>query len=298
MEHVLTLIAGSPDPHLNALAADAREKLRSAGARVAEPDFLASDIACDLLFVDLEPAAAEAAAREVVGDAPIDHVVQPTAGRRKKLMIADMDSTIVNVETLDELAAHAGVKDKVKSITERAMRGEIDFRGALRERVAMLAGLPATALQETFDHAVGLNPGAETLMATLRAAGVFTALVSGGFTFFTDRIRARLGFDDAQANVLDIVDGHLTGRVREPIINRDGKRTALVELCIRHEFDFSEAIAVGDGANDLPMLQTAGMGVAYHAKPLVAAGAKARIDHGDLTALLYLQGYRPEEFRQ
>lgn len=298
MEHVLTLIAGSPDPHLNALATDVRETLRAAGACVAEPDILASDIACDLPFVDLDPAAAEAAARETVATAPIDLVVQPTAGRRKKLLIADMDSTIVTVETLDELAAHAGVKHAVERITDRAMRGEIDFRDALRERVAMLADLPATALQETFDQAVRLTPGAETLLATMRAVGAFTALVSGGFTFFTDRIRAQLGFDDAQANALDIVDGRLTGRVKGPIINRDGKRTALVELCVRHELQFSQSIAVGDGANDLPMLQTAGMGVAFHAKPVVAAGARARIDHGDLTALLYLQGYRLDEFRQ
>jgi phosphoserine phosphatase len=229
---------------------------------------------------------------------PVDHCLTPNDGvRRKRLLIADMDSTIIGCECLDELADFAGVKPQVSAITERAMRGEIGFEGALRERVAMLAGLPASDLQRCYDERVRLNPGARTLVTTMAAHGARCVLVSGGFDFFTRRVAAAAAFQAEHANHLVEADGHLTGEVREPILGREAKLAALREESAVLGLDASAALAVGDGANDLAMIEAAGLGVAYRAKPVVAARADARVDHADLTALLYFQGYRAEEFK-
>jgi phosphoserine phosphatase len=205
-----------------------------------------------------------------------------------------MESTIIRQEMLDELADMVGIKDRVADITWRAMNGEIDFKDALRERVALLAGLPA-AMLEAAQARVTLMPGARALVATMRAQGARCVLVSGGFKVFTARVRDEVGFDADQANDLEIADGKLTGRPVEPILDKDAKLAALMRIAGENRIPLRETLAVGDGANDLPMLQAAGLGVAYHAKPAVAAGARARIDHGDLTALLYAQGYRAED---
>lgn len=216
--------------------------------------------------------------------------------RRKRVLIADMDSTIITCECLDELADMAGLKAKVSAITERAMKGEIEFEGALRERVGLLKGLPLDALERVWKERVKLMAGARELVATMKAHGAYTLLVSGGFTFFSARVAEAVGFDEHRANVL-IDDGKcLTGEVREPILGRAAKLEALNETRERLGLAHNDILAVGDGANDLPMIQCAGLGVAYRAKPVVAEAARARIDHNDLTALLYLQGYRAAEF--
>ena len=225
-----------------------------------------------------------------------DVVIQSSANRRKKLFLADMDSTMIGQECIDELAAFVGLKEHVAAITERAMRGEIEFEPALRERVALLKGLPASVVDEVIASHITLTPGARTSIATMRAHGAYTCLVSGGFTLFTDRIAAMIGFDEARANTLEIDSGTLAGLVREPIFGRDSKRAALVELRDRFHLAAHDTMATGDGANDLAMIAESGLGVAYHAKPKVAAAAPARIEHGDLTALLYIQGYRRDEF--
>jgi len=226
-----------------------------------------------------------------------DVVLQPMSGRRKRLFLADMDSTMIGQECIDELADYAGVKPQVAAITERAMRGEIEFASALRERVALLKGLPAAVIDEVIAERIRLTPGARTLVATLRKNGVYTCLVTGGFTLFTQRIAALIGFHENHANTL-IVDGRgrLTGDVAEPIFGRDAKLATLMELTRRLAIAPEATLVAGDGANDIAMIQAAGLGVAYHAKPNVAKAAAARIDHGDLTALLYAQGYRREEF--
>ncbi len=292
MSNVLTLI-GAPSLPADAATA-AHTAVESLAVAAEEPDWLAPGIACDIAFEGPDTTTIEAAVRKRIGDAPIDVVIQPAAGRRKSLLIADMDSTMIQGESLDDLAEIAGVGEKVAAITARAMNGEIDFRGALEERVALLRDLPETTLDEAYARVVP-TPGAESLVRTMAAHGAFTALVSGGFRFFTGRVRQRLGFDHDEANTLEIVDGRLTGRVIEPILNRDGKAAALVRLCREQGLPPADTLAVGDGANDLTMIQRAGLGVAFHAKPTVRAAAPARIDHADLTALLYLQGYRAEE---
>ena len=227
--------------------------------------------------------------------APVDAVVTPSENRRKRLLLADMDSTIVTGETLDELARFAGVGEYVAAITKRAMAGEIDFKAALRERVSLLKGLDLSALNETW-AATRLTPGARTLVATMKAHGALAALVSGGFTFFTGRVAETCGFDQHRANVL-LDDGRaLTGLVQEPILDRNAKLATLHKLSAQHRLSPADALAVGDGANDLDMIRAAGLGVAFHAKPIVAAAARARVDHGDLRALLFMQGYRAEQF--
>ncbi|NNG03265.1 MAG: phosphoserine phosphatase SerB [Inquilinus sp.] len=292
MQNVLTLIGA---PHLDTAAvAAARAAVANHALDTGEPDWLAPGVACDLPFDGPDTTTIEAAVRGRLAGRPVDLAIQPAAGRRKELLIADMDSTIIEGESLDELAALAGVGDPVAAITARAMNGEIDFRGALIERVALLDGLPADTLDRVIAD-IRPTPGAAALVATMRAHGAFTALVSGGFRQVTGAVRARLGFDHDEANELEIAGGRLTGRVREPILNRDGKAAALVRLCREHGLPPADAAAVGDGANDLTMLQRAGLGVAYHAKPAVRQAAPARIDHADLTALLYLQGFRAEE---
>jgi phosphoserine phosphatase len=235
--------------------------------------------------------------REIIGDEPVDVILQSDDARRKKLFIADMDSTMIGQECIDELADYAGFKDRVAAITERAMRGEIDFEPALRERVALLKGLPASVIDTVIAERIRLTPGGRALVATMRANGAYTCIVSGGFTAFTSVIGAMIGFDENHANTLLVdVNGKLTGTVAEPILGRDAKLHTLNALRERFGLGKDDTLAVGDGANDIPMVEAAGLGVAYHGKPAIKQVAAARIDHGDLTALLYAQGYRREEF--
>ena len=263
-------------------------------AGAGTPVTLSIGHAFDLPF-DGDPQAALAAAKAVPGTDGFDINLVATAKRKKKLLIADMDSTIINVECLDELADMAGLKPKIAAITERAMRGELEFEAALRERVGMLKGLSLSALEKTYVERVRLNPGAKHLLATMRANGAHTMLVSGGFGYFTRRVAEAAGFHVERGNTL-LDDGTaLTGEVATPILGREAKLAALEEAAATLKLDFAETLAVGDGANDLAMIQKAGMGVAYHAKPVVAAAAGHAISKNDLTALLYLQGYTDRE---
>jgi phosphoserine phosphatase len=266
--------------------------------KMGDIDWLAPGKSFDVAF-DGDPDAVRAALRETVRDEwLLDVNVLPATNRRKKLLIADMDSTIVGCECVDELADFVGLKPKVAAITERAMRGELDFPSALRERVALLKGLPLDAMAQVYAGRVKLNPGARELTATMRAHGGYAVLVSGGFTYFTRRVAAEAGFDSHQGNLL-IDDGRaLTGRVDEPILGREAKLEALERNVERLGWSVDDVLAVGDGANDLDMIRRAGLGVAYHAKPIVAAAAGASIVHGNLTGLLYLQGFRAEEIRK
>ena len=265
------------------------------GAHVKETRYLGAG-AIDKHIEGADVRALRQAAETAIGDLPVDVCVQRAVGRRKRLLIADMDSTIIGCECLDELADFAGRKPEIAAITERAMKGELNFEAALRERVGMLAGLSTDALQRCFDERVRLNPGAATLVKTMAAHGARCVLVSGGFAFFTSRVAALAGFQHQQANRLIESDGKLTGRVGEPILGREAKLAALRKEAADLGIDLSVTLAVGDGANDLAMIEAAGLGVAYQAKPIVAAQAHARVDHSDLTALLYFQGYAAEDF--
>ncbi|MBY0337757.1 MAG: phosphoserine phosphatase SerB [Acetobacteraceae bacterium] len=295
MPHVLTVIARPGALHPRHLAA-ARDALAGLGARLGAPEWLAEAEAADLPFTELAAAQAVAAARHALAGEALDLIAQPVAGRRKRLLLADMDSTIVTTETLDELAAFAGLKDRIAAITARAMNGELDFQAALRERVGMLAGLSVSALEETW-ATTELMPGARELVATMRADGARCVLVSGGFTFFTSRVAERVGFHDHRSNTLLVAEGKLTGKVGEPILDKDAKLSTLKEVAAGLGIPLAAAATVGDGANDLPMLQAAGLGIAFRAKPTVAAAAHHRLDHADLRGLLYAQGFRAEEFR-
>ncbi|MEY4966291.1 MAG: hypothetical protein RL274_1874 [Pseudomonadota bacterium] len=276
---------------LNVIGKGADPKLFS-GLGSGDAQILSPGHAFDLPVVGI---AALIAARDIAADLPLDINLVKTAQRRKKLLIADMDSTIINVECLDELADMAGLKPQIAAITERAMRGELEFESALRERVGMLKGLKLDALERTYAERVRLNPGAKSLLATMRSYGAHTMLVSGGFGYFTQRVAQAAGFHAERGNIL-LDDGvALTGEVAAPILGREAKLAALEEAVATLKIDFSETLAVGDGANDLAIIQRAGLGVAYHAKPVVAEAAGAAIDHNDLTALLYLQGYSDAE---
>jgi phosphoserine phosphatase len=292
MDTVLTLI--SPAPLAPAALRAVCHALESLGGALGAPDFL-SETACDIPFTGLHPDQADAAARQALGHAKIDLIAQPMPHRRKRLLVADMESTIIQQEMLDELAALVGARDRVSDITRRAMNGEIDFVGALEERVALLKGLPAKTL-EILAVQIKLMPGADLLIPTMKAHGAACWLVSGGFTAFTACVRDRLGFDVHRGNVLCVDQGRLTGRVAPPILDKNSKLQSLEEACQTLSIPQSESLAVGDGANDVPMLLGASLGIAYHAKPTVAATARYRIDHSDLTALLYAQGYRQTEF--
>jgi phosphoserine phosphatase len=294
MSLVATLICNPVDPALDSTVVDgARAILPSPGpAR-----WLFDEVAVDIPFTGSEDIAGIAAhLRQARGDLPIDIVVQPQAARRKKLFLADMDSTMIGQECVDELADFAGLKAHVAAITERAMRGEIEFEPALRERVALLKGLPVGTIDEVLKKRITPTPGGRELVATMRAHGAYTCLISGGFTLFTSAVTAMIGFQENRANELKVEDGKLTGEVTEPILGRAAKLATLVELRDAFDLDDIDTLVVGDGANDLGMIRQAGLGIAYHAKPAVAAAAAARIDHGDLSALLYAQGYRRDEF--
>jgi phosphoserine phosphatase len=287
MSHVLTLVADRAATALTpAIIARVRDAIQG-GATEILSEGEAADIACPRLpDMILVAAALEGAA--------IDAIPTKARGRRKGLLVADMDSTIVTSETLDEIAAYAGIKDKVAALTRLSMNGEIDFAEALRRRVAMLKGLKVDALEKTW-AATQVTPGAKALVATMRTRGATTALVSGGFTYFTGRVAALLGFDVHRANVLLDNGRVLTGRVAEPILDRDAKLATLQELAASRGLRMAATLAVGDGANDLAMIRAAGLGVAFRAKPVVAAEARAQIRHADLRALLFAQGYKATE---
>lgn len=286
MSHVLVMTSAGP---LGVGAVEAaRQILHAAAAETDAPRRLA-DEAAEIGF-DGDPAAVVVAVRSALNGRPVDVNTVPAADRVKRLLICDMDSTIIPVECIDEIADFAGVKDRVSAITERAMRGELDFEGALRERVGLLKGLPVSALERTWTERIGLNPGAAEMVAGMKAAGALTALVSGGFTYFTERVGDAAGFERRQANVLLIEDEALTGETATPILGREAKQEALIALTAELGCGPEAAVAVGDGANDLAMIRAAGLGVAWRAKPAVAAEADARLDHSDLTAVLRLQG--------
>lgn len=296
MAHVLTLIANTSVATLDdALIARIAEFLPGA----ASPEWLSPGEACDIGFVpDTVMAVTESrdAARHAVADLPVDVVCQPTEKRRKRLLVADMDSTLIGQECIDELAVFAGLKPQISAITERAMRGELEFESALRERVGLLAGLREEVLHKVFAERITLTPGVRTLAATMRANGATTVIVSGGFTFFTARVAEATGFENHYANSLELADETLTGRVVEPILGRQAKLDTLRRYREKLGLSHEETLAIGDGANDLAMLEEAGLGVAYRAKPIVAEKAMARIDHADLTALLFAQGYKRKDF--
>lgn len=288
MPLVLTLIA-APD------FAEFPNFLTSLQSRLAithDPRWLEEGRAVDLACI----ADQEADVIAALGDLPIDYAIQPLEHRRKKLLIADMDSTMIGQECIDELAAEVGLKEKVSAITAAAMRGEIAFDPALRERVALLKGLPETVVDEVIKNRITLTPGGTELVTTMQKHGAYAALVSGGFTAFTSRIATRIGFNENRANILHVADGKLTGTVEEPILGREAKIEALEQITKKLGTTPAHAMAVGDGANDLGMIGLAGLGVAIHAKPAVAAEADVCIKYNDLTALLYLQGYARDEW--
>ncbi|MBB3396250.1 MULTISPECIES: phosphoserine phosphatase SerB [unclassified Rhizobium] len=293
MALVATLVANPSNPVLTPLVAEqAADAVNASGLY-----WLADGIACDIVLRDgTDVEAARASILAVIDSAAIDLVVQDAETRRKRLLIADMDSTMIGQECIDELAAEVGLKEKVAAITARAMNGEIAFEPALRERVALLKGLPIGIVDEVIARRITLTPGGPELIATMKSKGHYTALVSGGFTVFTGPIAKTLGFDENRANVLLEENGLLSGLVSEPILGKQAKVDALNDISEKLGISPDDAIAVGDGANDLGMLQLAGSGVALHAKPTVAAQAKIQINHGDLTALLYIQGYRKTDF--
>jgi phosphoserine phosphatase len=296
MTNILTLVAAEHQALTPRRLETLGAALRDAGAATGEPNWLAPhDRACDLPFEHLDATRAHAITRATLADLPVDFHAQPLENRRKRLLIADMDSTIVTAETLDELAEEAGLKDTIAAITARAMRGELDFAQALIERVAMLADLPEEALARTATK-LTLMPGAATLVHTMKANGAFTALVSGGFKYFTNKVAARTGFELNLANDLAMSDGRLTGELSGPILDKDGKLNALKTLSAERGLTPADAVTVGDGANDLPMLLEAGLGVAYYGKPLLLEQVRAQVNHTDLTTLLFFQGYLSEEF--
>jgi phosphoserine phosphatase len=294
MSLVATLICNPANPALDSTIVDgALAVLPSPGSA----QWLFDEVAVDIPFAGSDDIRAiENRLRQARGDLPIDIVVQPAAFRRKKLFLADMDSTMIGQECIDELADFAGLKAHVTEITERAMRGEIEFEPALRERVALLKDMPVSVVDEVLKERITATPGGRELVMTMRAHGAYTCLISGGFTLFSKAVAARIGFQENRANELKVHDGKLTGEVTEPILGRAAKLATLIELRESFDLDEIDTLVTGDGANDLGMIEAAGLGVAYHAKPAVAAAAAARIDHGDLSALLYAQGYRRDEF--
>jgi phosphoserine phosphatase len=288
MTDILTVVA---QREATSLTPAILNQIRNA-VRGAPPVVLSAGEAAD---IPLSGPLDQQALQQAIGGAPIDAIVTKARGRRKALLVADMDSTIITGETLDELAGFAGLGEKIAAITRRAMNGELDFKAALRERVAMLKGLELGALEKTWQQ-VRLTSGARELVATMRARGALTALVSGGFTFFTGKVAAELGFDVHRSNILLDDGAALTGQVAEPILDRDSKLAALNELAAQRGVRMHATLAVGDGANDLDMIRAAGLGVAFHAKPIVAREARAKVDHASLRALLFAKGYPASSF--
>jgi phosphoserine phosphatase len=290
---VATLVAASAEAGLSdAVLA----RIAQAVPMIDPARWLAPAVAADMFPAGADGKAAEQAIREVLGSLPVDIVVQLRATRRKQLFLADMDSTMIAQECIDELADFVGRKAEVSEITERAMRGELAFEPALRERVSLLAGLPANVVDEIIATRITLTPGGRELVRTMRANGGYTALVSGGFTLFTGPISATIGFHEHRSNTLLVENGKLIGRVADPILGKEAKLAALEDLMRERNIAREATLAVGDGANDLAMLGAAGLGVAFRAKPAVAAAAHARIDHAGLEALLYAQGYAARDF--
>lgn len=290
MRHVVTLIAPRALRAQTALLARARAMLNP--VRVV----WLSEFACDFEMDNAPPELAYRTIAAMADVLAVDCVLQPLEHRAKRLLISDMDSTMIDQECIDELADFVGKKTQVSAITARAMNGELDFAAALKERVALLKGLPETTLTQALNERITPMAGAVTLLATMKARGAYALLVSGGFTFFTTAIAARLGFDAQEANVLEVSEGRLTGTVRAPILGKEAKRASLLRIATGQRIPLSATLAVGDGANDLPMLQAAGLGVAYRAKPSVEAAAPARIRHNDVSALLYVQGIAKREW--
>lgn len=294
MNMVLTLIV---NPSSNELSEkdvkNFQNLMKSNNCDVAHAAWLAQGEAVDIAFSgDIDPVIiAQEAAR-----LSADFAIQGIATRGKKMLIADMDSTMIKQECIDELADFAGLKDKVSAITEAAMRGELDFNDALKERVGLLKGMKTEVLEQCYRERITVMPGAESLIKTMNANSALTALVSGGFTFFTSRIASHLGFAINRANVLEETNGALTGTVQLPICNSSTKFESLIALREQHSLAFHEVMAVGDGANDIPMIEAAGLGIAYHAKPKARAAADVSINHCDLSALLFIQGYKREDF--
>lgn len=291
MELVATLIANpKKQPLTAALAQSIVQSLATRGIHTESQQWLSEGVALDL-FISSDVVTADKKLQAALGAHAIDSIVQPIHGRRKKLLVADMESTIITIEALDELAEFAGIKEKIVTITARAMNGELDFEAALKERVMLLKNLPEATLQKVLDEKMQIMQGARELVATMKKNGAHCILVSGGFDFFTSHVREMLGFDEDYSNRLEIQNGKLTGHVIPPILGKEAKLQTLNNTCIRLGILPEEALAVGDGANDLPMLLAAGLGVAYHAKPTVRTQAKFRINHANLKALLYAQGY-------
>jgi phosphoserine phosphatase len=293
-ESILTLVASRGLALTADHAAETRAGLARLGAETRPPDWLAQETACDIAFLGLDPDQADAAARYALSGLAIDVVAQPTAERRKKLLLADMESTLIANEMLDELAIFVGKQQEIAEITRRAMNGELDFEQALGARVGLLAGLPALRLDEAARR-IRYTPGAYSLVQTMNRHGAKTVLVSGGFDYFTGIVATKLGLQAEYANRLEIQDGLLTGRVVKPVQGRRAKYDTLVAVATEMGIPLTATLAVGDGANDLDMLQAAGLGIAYRAKAVVAERARWRVEHGDLTVLLYAQGYRAEQ---
>jgi phosphoserine phosphatase len=291
VKNVLVLIANPVRPTLDESAVrHAADMLCASGAAVGAPVWLAPGIACELPF--------DGQSRSMAAEIALpglDAIVMPTVGRQKRLLVADMESTMIENEMLDELADFLGLRQTIAAITARAMNGELDFAAALNERVALLKDLPVSKLDDAAKR-IRYMPGGATLVATMKKNGATCALVSGGFTYFTAIVRQALGFDFDAANILKHDGRTLAGTVELPILGKEAKLATLDRLCVERGLGIADALCVGDGANDLPMLKAAGLGVAFHAKPIVAAEVAARVTHGDLTALLYLQGYRRSDF--
>lgn len=293
MSLVVTLVSSPADPQVtDGLIASVSRRLGGDAHRTLAPGIAADVAVADYLSAD----EARRRVAEAIGDRAVDVAVLPADGRKKKLLVADMDSTMIGQECIDELAAFVGLKEHVAAITERAMRGEIAFEPALRERVALLKGLDVSVVDEVLRERITLTPGGRELIGTMRAHGAYTALVSGGFTLFTGRVREMIGFDEDRSNRLLTEAGKLSGVVEEPILGKAAKLATLRELRAARGLGVRDTVAIGDGANDLDMINDSGLGVAYHAKPKVAAEAEVSIRHGDLTAVLYLQGFAGDEF--
>ena len=303
MKNVLTIVAPSEGGLEDALVASLTAALDGLGLTPGPPDWLSGGEACDISFGGPDLKVAKNAVLDILVDEGVDFFAQRIEGRRKKFFIADMDSTIVTSETIDELAVHAGKGPEIAAITKRSMQGELDFTEAVHERVAMLKGLEVSTFDKTLAE-TNLSPGAETLVRTMAANGAFTVMVSGGFENFAGPIAGLVGFNEHRANRFEIEDGRLTGRVIEPILGPDAKLDTLMTLASERSIPMSETLAIGDGANDVPMIRAAGLGIAYHGKPVtrdavlnpIEGTSGACIDHAGLTAALFFQGYRSSEF--